>query len=175
MSIKTIVSSIRKLDTQTAVTMQSMVMGLVAACTQTFCGEDMSPEQITEVQNEVAKDAPWKGSSSEGARRSEIKACLIAYPYYFGEACALFRREVGELRRNHVLMIARQVPKHESWRLAVAEVIKKMKAAKVTVIVSVDQKLSNALSAIRGLQTRSHKIIKFRKELAALVIKHNLA
>ena len=174
MSIKTIVSSIRKLDTQTAITMQQMVSGLVDACTQTFGGDDMTAEQIANVQKEVAADAPWKGTSSEGARKSEIKACLVAYPYYFGEATAGFRKQFGELRRTHVLMIARALPKHESWKDAVAAVIKKIKAKKVTTVVSDDKQLSNALAAIRNIETRDRKIIKFRKALAVLVAECNL-
>jgi len=174
MSIKTVVSSIRKLDTQTAVTMQQMVVGLVNACTQTFGGDDMSADQIAEVQNACTADAPWKGTSSEGARRSEIKACLIAYPYYFGEACAKFRTGFGELRRNHVLMLARELPKHESWKDAVAAVIKKIKAKKVTTVVSDSKALKNALSAIANIETRDRKIIAFRKKLNVLIAECNL-
>lgn len=174
MTIKSVVTSIRKLDTQTAITMQEMVMGLVNACTATFGGDDMTPEQIAEVQDAVTSDAPWKGTSAEGARRSEIKACLIAYPYYFGEACSLFRREFGELRRNHVLMIARQVPKHESFKGAVAHVIKAIKAKKVPPVVDAEKQLANALTTIRNLETRSQKIIKFRKALNVLIAECNL-
>jgi hypothetical protein len=175
MSIKSVVSSIRKLDTQTAVTMQQMVVGLVDACTVTFGGDDMSADQIKSVQDQCTADAPWKGTSSEGARRSEIKACLIAYPYYFGEACAKFRTGFGELRRNHVLMIARELPKHESWKEAVAAVIKKIKAKKVTTVVKDDVALKRALSAIAGIETRSQKIIKFRKALAVLAAEHGVS
>jgi hypothetical protein len=151
MSIKSVVSSIRKLDTQTAVTMQQMVVGLVDACTVTFGGDDMSADQIKSVQDQCTADAPWKGTSSEGARRSEIKACLIAYPYYFGEACA------------------------ESWKEAVAAVIKKIKAKKVTTVVKDDVALKRALSAIAGIETRSQKIIKFRKALAVLAAEHGVS
>ena len=174
MSIKSIVSSIRKLDTQTAITMQQMVSGLVDACTQTFGGEDMTAEQIANVQKEVAADAPWKGTSSEGARKSEIKACLIAYPYYFGEATQSFRKQFGELRRTHVLMIARALPKHESWKDAVAAVIKSIKAKKVTTVVKDTELLKRALTSIAGIETRDRKIIKFRKALAVLVAECNL-
>lgn len=146
MSIKSVVSSIRKLDTQTAITMQTMVLGLVDACTQTFSGEDMTPEQIANVQDEVTRDAPWKGSSSEGARRSEIKACLVAYPYYFAEACAMFRRDVGELRRTHVLKLARELVKHESWKAAVTTVVKSLKAKKASKSLTPAQKLTNAMT-----------------------------
>jgi len=174
MSIKSIVSSIRKLDSQTAITMQQMVSGLVEACTATFGGDDMTAEQIANVQTDVAADAPWKGTSSEGARKSEIKACLIAYPYYFGEATTAFRKTFGELRRTHVLMLARALPKHESWKDAVAAVIKSIKAKKVTTVVSPEKALERALSAIKLIETRSQKIIKFRKALNVLVAEYNL-
>lgn len=174
MNIKAVVSSIRKLDTQTAITMQDMVKGLVLACTNTFGGDDMTAEQITNVQKQVASDAPWKGTSSEGARKSEIKACLVAYPYYFGEATQGFRKQFGELRRTHVLMIARALPKHESWKDAVASVIKTIKAKKVTTVVSPEKALKNALATIRNLETRDRKIIKFRKALNVLIAECNL-
>lgn len=175
MSIKSIVSSIRKLDTQTAITMQEMVLGLVNACTATYGGEDMTALQLVEVQDAVTKDAPWKGTSSEGARRSEVKACLKAYPYYFAEACASFRKAHGELRRNHVLMIARAVPQHESWKDAVAAVIKKIKAKKVTTVVKDTVALKRALASIRSIETKTQNIIKFRKALAVLVAEFDVA
>lgn len=175
MSIKSIVTSIRKLDTQTAITMQEMVLGLVNACTATFGGEDMTAEQIAQVQDAVTKDAPWKGTSSEGARRSEVKACLKAYPYYFAEACAGFRKQHGELRRNHVLMIARAVPQHETWKLAVAAVVKKIKAKKVTTVVKPEKALQQALASIKNIETHNRKIIAFRKALAVLAAEHGVS
>ena len=171
MTIKSVVNSIRKLDSQVAVTMQEMVMGLVASCTATYGGDDMTPIEILEVQNACTKDAKWKGTSAEAARRSEIKACLIAYPYYFGEACAMFRKQYGELRRTHVLMLARQVPKHESFKSAVTTVVKalKSKAKKGGGRIA---NLGMGLGIIKNTQTQKglskSKLNAFRRELATL-------
>ena len=177
MTIKAVVSSIRKLDSQVAVTMSEMVRGLVASCTTTFGGDDMTPEQITSVQDACTADAKWKGTSAEGARRSEIKACLIAYPYYFGEACDAFRKEFGELRRSHVLMIARQVPKHESWRDAVTTVVKSIKSSVKGAgrIASVGM----GLGIIKNTQVQKglskSKLNAFRRELASLCKEYGIA
>jgi len=171
MSIKTVVSSIRKLDSQVAITMSEMVMGLVNACTTTYGGDDMTDVEIKAVQDAVTKDASWKGSSAEGARRSEIKACLLAYPYYFGEACDLFRKQFGELRRSHVLMLARQVRKHESWKDAVTTVVKSLKS-KASKGAGRIASVGMGLGIIKNTQVckglSKTKLNAFRRELAAL-------
>lgn len=178
MTIKAVVSSIRKLDSQVAITMSEMVMGLVAACTTTYGGDDMTPEQINEVQDACTKDAKWKGTSAEGARRSEIKACLIAYPYYFGEACNAFRKEFGELRRSHVLMLARQVPKHESWRDAVTAVVKTIKS-KASAGAGRIASVGMGLGIIKNTQVQKgltkSKLNAFRRELASLCKEYGIA
>ena len=173
MSMKTVVKAVSGMDSVVSQTLQSVVMKLVDACTATYGGEDMTKSDILAVQDAVTADAPWKGTSSEGARRSEIKACLKAYPYYFHEAVRSFRLGFGELRRTHILMIARELPKHENWKDAVATVITRVKA-KVKAGSGRVGTIGMGLGIIKKVQTRKRNEVAFRKELAALCKKHNI-
>jgi hypothetical protein len=87
---------------------------IAAACHDAFGGSlDIDKADITAIQDHVAENSAWKGSSSEGARRSEIKAIVLAYPG-LETACKAFKREFGELRREHFVKIAREIPIYET-------------------------------------------------------------
>lgn len=174
MTMRRIVKAFTSFENAVSQTMQQQVIALVDACTAEYAGDDVPKADVLAIQDAVASDSKWKGSSSEGVRRSEIKACLTAYPYYFGEACTAFRKDFGELRRNHMLAVARELPKHEEWRDAVTTVVKRMreKAKKVT---SRKPTIGMGLGIIKNLQTRSRKIIAFRKELAVLCAKYDIS
>ena len=70
-------------------------------------------EDIDAVIDAAAEESSWRGTSSEAARRSEIAAVIRAYPY-LGAACKHYQRETGELRREHMLKIARLCPQCET-------------------------------------------------------------
>ena len=174
MSIKQVVGCIRKLESTVSVTIQNTVKDLVASCYATFDGEDITKEQVLAIQDAATIDAPWKGTSSEGARRSELKALLVAYPYYLGEACGMLRRDFGELRRMHVLMLARELIKVADWKDAVTTVVKKLQSKKAP---GSGRKatIGMGLGIIKNFQSRARNAIAFRKELALFCEKHNIA
>ena len=154
MSNATIARTITSNEKKASDTMQTLVMAMVAECYNTFDGDDIPKDQQDDILTRVAKDSTWGDTDAEGARKSEWRACLIAYPYYFAEACKLFRKEHGELRRAHMLKIARAVVKHESYREAVTTVVKSLaakgKGRKAT--------LGMGLGIIKNLQTRSSHV-----------------
>ena len=158
----------------TSNTMQALVMALVDACYATFDGADIEKEQQDDILTRVENDASWKGTSSAGARQSEWRSCLIAYPYYFAEACKEFKKAYGELRRNHMLKIARAVVKHENWRDAVTTVVKSLKA-KAAGSGGRTATIGMGLGIIKNFQSRAKNVIAFRKELAVLCKKYDIA
>ena len=145
-------------------TMQVMVLALVDACYDTYNGDEIDKAQQDDILSKIENDASWKGTASAGARVSEYRACLIAYPYYLADACKLFRTQFGELRRGHMLKLAREVMKHENWRDAVTTVVKSFKA-KASAGAGRVATIGMGLGIIKNLLTRSRKVIQFRKEL----------
>jgi hypothetical protein len=87
---------------------------IAAACSQAFDGSlDIAPEDIKAIQDNVAEQSVWNGTSSEGARRSEIKSIVLAYTG-LESASKTFKREHGELRREHFVKLAREIPQCET-------------------------------------------------------------
>jgi hypothetical protein len=87
---------------------------IAAACHDAFGGSlDIDAADITRIQDNVSDNASWKGTSSEGARRSEVKAIVLAYTG-LETAAKTFRREFGELRREHFVKLAREIPQCET-------------------------------------------------------------
>ncbi len=82
------------------------------ACNEAFNGSlDIEPEDIKVIQDTCAETANWKGTSAEGARRSEIKSIVHAYTG-LEIAAKVFKREFGELRREHFVKLARMIPQY---------------------------------------------------------------
>lgn len=85
---------------------------IAAACNEAFGGSlDIEPADIKAIQDACADNAQWKGTSAEGARRSEIKSIVHAYTG-LEIAAKAFKREYGELRREHFVKLARMIPQY---------------------------------------------------------------
>ena len=174
MSNATIARVVTQGERAASTTMQTLVMSLVDACYATFDGADIEKAQQDDILTRIENDASWKGTSSAGARQSEWRSCLIAYPYYLAEACKQFRIDFGELRRSHMLKLAREVVKHENWRDAVTTVVKSFNKKK-TPGAGRAGTIGMGIGIIKNVQTRVRKEIAFRKELATLCAKYGIA
>ena len=174
MSIATIVRVVTQHEKTASNTMQALVMSLVDECYLTFEGADIEKAQQDDILSRIESDASWKGSSSADARKSEWRSCLIAYPYYFADACKQFKKDFGELRRGHMLKLAREVVKTENFRDAVTTVVKFFSKKKPPVAGRVAS-IGMGIGIIKNVQTRARKVIAFRKELAALCAKYDIA
>lgn len=85
---------------------------IAEACAKAFGGSlDIEPSDIKTIQDVCAESANWKGTSAEGARRSEIKSIVYAYTG-LEVAAKAFKREFGELRREHFVKLARMIPQY---------------------------------------------------------------
>lgn len=74
---------------------------------------DLPADDVQTIVNAVTHESAWKGTSSEKARKSEIAAIVKAYPF-LGTAAKIFRTTYGELRREHLVKIARLCPESET-------------------------------------------------------------
>ena len=112
--LKKVSNSITGLTTAVSNTFVESASTIAAACSQAFGGSlDIATEDLTVIQDNVENDSTWKGSSSAGARRSEIKAIVLAYTG-IETAAKTFKREYGELRREHFVKLAREIPQCET-------------------------------------------------------------
>jgi len=113
-ALKKVSNAITGLTSAVSNTFVESASNIAAACHDAFGGSlDIDAADITRVQDNVADSASWKGTSSEGARRSEIKAIMLSYTG-LETATKTFRREFGELRREHFVKIAREIPQCET-------------------------------------------------------------
>lgn len=113
-ALKKVSNAITGLTNAVSNTFVESAASIAAACHDAFGGSlDIEAGDITAIQDYVADNAAWKGTGSEGARRSEIKAVVLAYTG-LETACKVFKREFGELRREHFVKLAREIPQCET-------------------------------------------------------------
>lgn len=174
-SLRKVAGAITGLTTAVANTFVEAAHDIAEACQDAFGGSiDIPAAEMVAIQNMVTESATWKGTSAEAARRSEIKSIVRAYPY-LETASKVFKREHGELRREHFVKLARMCPEYVSPTDAALDCVSffedKGKAKKGGGRVAT---IGMGLGIIKNTQTRVRKEIAFRKELAALCEKHGI-
>lgn len=113
-SLKKVSGAITGLTSAVSNTFVESAHNIAAACNYAFGGSlDIDVADLTVIQDNVENDSAWKGSSSAGARRSEVKAIVLAYTG-LETAAKVFKREFGELRREHFVKLAREIPQCET-------------------------------------------------------------
>lgn len=113
-ALKKVSNAITGLTSAVSNTFVESASNIAAACRDAFDGSlDIAKDDITAIQNHVAEHSSWKGTSAEGARRSEIKSIVLAYTG-LETATKVFKREFGELRREHFIKLAREIPQCET-------------------------------------------------------------
>jgi hypothetical protein len=176
--LKKIAASITGLGNAVSNTFAESAHEITSACQEVFGREnwDIDKADITTVVNTVAEAAPWKGTTSETARKSEVIAIIKGYPH-LAKACQDFRRTYGELRREHLVKIARIAPTSASAAdtagLAV-EFFETRDKSRGKGATPKAKSITELVSGIFKVSTRKQKEIKFRKELAALCLKHDI-
>lgn len=108
--LKKVGNAIAGMTTKVANTFIESASDIANACNEAFNGSlDIEKDDIAAIQDVVAENASWKGTSAESARRSEIKSIVLAYTG-LETATRVFKREFGELRREHFVKLARMIP-----------------------------------------------------------------
>ncbi len=108
--LKQISKAITGMTSRVADTFVESAHDIANACRDAFDGSlDIDKADIAVIQDNVTETASWKGTSAESARRSEIKSIVLAYTG-LEAATKVFKREFGELRREHFVKLARMIP-----------------------------------------------------------------
>ena len=110
MQLKQVSNAITGMASRVADTFVQSATDIADACRAAFDGSlDIDKADILAIQDAVAEVASWKGTSAESARRSEIKSIILAYTG-LETGVKVFKREFGELRREHFVKLARMIP-----------------------------------------------------------------
>lgn len=113
-ALKKVSNTITRLTDAVSNTFIEQAHLIAAACSQAFGGSlDIDAADLTAIQDVCEQDSTWNGSTSAGVRRSEIKSIVLAYTG-LETGAKVFKREFGELRRNHFLKVARMIPEYET-------------------------------------------------------------
>ena len=115
--------------------------------------------ELTTVVNQVTDNATWKGTKAELTRQGEVKAICRAYNM-IGKAAPVFKREYGELRREHFVKLARMCPEYATPTDAALDCadyfqtrdVKKGKGKKVKPEKAIASHLEKAIDLARELK-----------------------
>lgn len=174
MSIKSIVSAVRKFDTAVKTTLVTEARNVATAVWNTF-GDECTRENASEVALAIAADAPWKGTSSEAARTSEWKAFIFAVQYRIDEAVTYYKNTHPNFSRHVMFTLARELPNNpDGFKAAADAVAARLEKRKAGGGEGRKATLGMGLGIIAKLQTRDRKVIAFRKALAKLCREHGI-
>jgi len=173
--VRKVAAAITGIESRVADTMVQVASDIANACTVAFGGLDPAKDVIKAIVNTVAETASWNGTSSEAARRSEIKAVIVAYPY-IASAAKTFKRECGELRREQFIKLARMCPQYETPTDAALDCVGffEDRANKKGSGAGRKGTIGMGLGIIKNVQTRAANVIAFRKALVLLCKKHGI-
>lgn len=107
---------------------------------------DIKDADITTVVKQVTDNATWKGTTSEKARQSEVKAICKAYTF-IETGSRVFKREYGELRREHFVKLARMCPEYATATDAALDCVDYFQTRKVGNKQKPAEKLASAMSS----------------------------
>lgn len=173
--VRKVASAISGIESRVADTMVQVAADIASTCREVFGGLEPAKDVLAAIVNTVAETASWSGTKSEDARKSELRAVIKAYPD-IGVAAKCFRKEYGELRREHFIKLARMLPGQETPQLAAWNCAawfedradnKGSGGGKAAT-------LGMGLGIIKNVQSKARNVIAFRKELAILCTKHGI-
>ena len=111
-TLKQVSNAITGLTSAVSNTFIQSAHDIAEACSVAFSGSlDIEGADIKVIQDACEESASWKGTKAAGARRSEIKSIVYAYTG-LEVAAKAFKREFGELRREHFVKLARMIPQY---------------------------------------------------------------
>ena len=164
MSTSTIITKGRKFSTAVCNTVTELAIDIAQDIWDTF-GDDLTKDNAQDIGDGIGGDV--------GARVSEWKAFAMAVPFGMVEALRAYPK--GELTRIDMFRLARAVNKAGDYT-RVKETVAAFVEARDSKKTSKGRAptIGMGLGIIKNLQTRSRKVIAFRKELAQLCQKYGI-
>lgn len=170
-AIKKVVTAVTSVGANLTSTFVEWVAGIADICNDTYGGDVVPKEDMTAILDGVEAESAWRGTTSAKVRRSEVQALINSYPI-LSQSCNAFKQQHGELRREHVLKIARLAPKAKNAKDCAAQAVTFFKArangpsGRVATLGMGLGIIKRAGDPPKGLSKT--KFNAFRRELAAL-------
>lgn len=146
----------------------NIITQCVTAVKSVYKGEPVPKADLSFIADNVARIRGWSAASAN-ARKSEVRRIVEAY-VTLPEAMEMYAKKSDTFTWHQAVKLARLLNSNTP-RQAVAAMLAAPSAQKQTAI----QVFDSAINRIVNLETRSQKIIGFRRDLAKLLDKHNLA
>ena len=146
----------------------SLVTQCVSAIKAVYKGAEVPKADIEFIANNVARIQKWS-ASSRGPRMSNVRKIVRNYTS-LPEAVEKFSKKNGGATWHDAMKVATQLNGGKTVNQAVAAMTTKQEAA----TVPAPKRIAALLTSINNVETRSAKIIAFRKELNALAAKHGV-
>ena len=164
-----IIAAARRFDNAVRKTVMDEAILVCVAVTDEW--EFMDKPTAREIAKEIVADYP---EGSRAARASEWAAFIYAAPCGLASAIRYARKEMQSFTRIDLFKLCRILPTADGFKDAVAKLIdaKKSKGSKGA---GSQRTISDFVKGLFKVQTRKRKEIAFRKELATLCAKYDIA
>lgn len=120
------------------------------------------------IADNVARIRGWSEASA-GPRKSEVRKIVRNY-LTIPEAIQLYMKKADSFTWHEAMQLLTQLNKGLTVRQAVAAMVSKPDAAAPSAL----KVFASCITKIQNLETRSQKVIGFRKDLVKLLDKHGL-
>ena len=146
----------------------NIVTQCVSSLRSVYRNAEVPAHEIKFIADNVARIRKWSDSSA-GPRKSEVRKIVRNY-LKLDEAITMYNKKSDTFTWHDAMKLLTQLNKDQSPRQAVTACLVTAEPARV----SAPKRLSNLLASISNLETRSAKIIAFRKDLYKLIDKHGV-
>ena len=147
----------------------NIVTQCVSAVQQVYRGAEVPKADLAFIADNVARSRGWSSKSAQ-SRKSEVRKIVRNY-LRIPEALKLYTAKVDSFTWHDAIKLTTQLNKDQTVRQAVSAMLSAPKA-KAPTAMSV---FGASINRIKNIETRSKKIIAFRKDLTKLLDKHGLA
>ena len=146
----------------------NIITQCVSAVKSVYRGAEVPKADLSFIANKVAQQRNWSEASA-GPRKSEVRKIVRAY-MSIPEAVKLYTAKHDNFTWHTCMRLVTQLNKDQTVKQAVAAMVATNAANKPTAL----KVFAAAITRITNLETRSPKIIAFRKDLSKLLDKHGL-
>ena len=181
-ALKKVAAAITNMTAAVSNTFVESAKSIAAECFNAFDGSlDIEPSDIKSIQDAVQAEATWRKSKWAESRRSEVKSIVLAY-LWLEPAAKVFKKQYGELRREHFVKIARfccdpEMPDATTAAMYGVEYFQKRDAGKGG--KGTPANLGMAIGIIKNTQKHDglskSKLNAFRRDLKELCDKYGIA
>ena len=147
----------------------NIITQCVIAVKAVYKGAEVPKADQSFIANNVARQRGWSERSA-ASRKSEVRKILRNY-MTIPEAMQLYSKKADTFTWHEAMRLCVSLNGGNTPKQAVAALLSANTATKT---VNAVKRFATLITGIQNLETRSTKIIAFRKDLTALLAKHNL-